>query len=249
MSKRLTRTRNSTSCTAIQSQQETGCRRLRACHTCSGCQRVPCRLCVSCRGMVHAATTRKCIFRLCLRFSYSEQTKRRLALAAQRSFQTLSMSHLNTSRSPSWSDPQNNNHSSDVQRFLLQCQTILVQTHGISMEWEKWHYDSSWRVWLYRRQQWGIAERVSSDPPRYDIQLLFLPNHNNNNSSSSISSNPCSIPPPPPPPPRRSKRKNTPATAISSSKKKTEKYHAKMLTNVPPYVSTYVVLHTTRSYP
>ena len=164
---RITRTRsNSTPAASPETV-----RRPRVCDACSGCQRAPCELCIYCRDMTHIPHIRKCLFRLCLHYKYTEQTKRRSALAAERSFQSLSC-HEN-----------NDNNTSEAQLFLQQCQQILIKKHGISLEFNKWKQDSSWRVWHRSRQQWGIARRVSSDPPRYDIQLM-----NVSSSSSRLSS-------------------------------------------------------------
>jgi hypothetical protein len=211
MLKRLARRRNS------DNLQATGSRLQGACQTCSGCRRPLCNLCVYCRGLVLTTShQRKCLFRLCLHFSYTEKTKRRLAFAAQRSFQSLSMGERASD------DTSTSNHhynSPQAKHFLRQCQNILLRTHKIPVECRKWQFDSSWRVWVHKRQQWGIAQRVSSDPPRYDIRLLD-PSPRPSNCSISINSN-YSIPHPP----QR-------ANATSSSTK-----NASMLTNVPAYVS------------
>jgi hypothetical protein len=120
----------------------------------------------------------------------------------------------------------NVNNSPEAQRFLKQCQTILLRTHRVPVECKKWQFDSSWRVWVHKRQQWGIAQRVSSDPPRYDIQLLSPSSKLPNSNISIINSN-YSIPPPP-----QILRRSGSENATSGGTK-----NASMLTNVPPYVS------------
>ena len=207
--------------TAAASPYETG-RRIRVCRKCSGCLRTPCRLCIYCRGMAPSANTRSCMFRLCLHLSYSERMQRNVALAARRSFESLSTSYATLTNIQQQND---HNNRSDAQRFLNQCKSILVRIHCFSINWQNWQQNSSsWRVWHYQSQQWGTAYRVSSHPPRYEIQLLVSSSRKHKNNTS----NNCSTPPSPPP---RSRSKHT-------RKNNNRPDNVTVLTNVRPYVSS-----------